>query len=229
MDNSKKWLSKSRNFEEDILNYLSKMPSGQTITDIANGIDSTRITVSKYINGLAKEEKIFTKKIGAYTLYYNSERSIVSRALAIGFYEGFLAWMDKNVNDNESYKELGFTIAKFLPLPTGSYQKDLLSSNTGSIKNFLKYFGKGFTYYDWVYDEKLKVEVLVDNTGTSAIYKLNNINILEKTRNFDKHFYVMSGVIESLVSTWLKRKTSCKVDFIDVENKKVQISLKILE
>ena len=229
MENSKKWLNKSRDFEEDILDYLNQMPSGQTITDIANGIDSTRITVSKYLTGLEIEEKIFTKKIGAYTLYFNSERSVVPRNLAIGFYEGILAWMSDKIEDNESFKELGIMCAKFLPLPGGSYVKDLLPSKSIPINKFLKYFGKVFTYYDFVFSEKLKVEVLINETGSGAIYRLINIDILEKTRNFDKHFYLMSGVIESVISNWLKKKATCMVDFIDRENKVVQFSLKIVE
>ena len=227
MDNSKKWLSKTRDFEEDILDYLNQKPSGQTITDIANGIDSTRITVSKYLTGLEKEEKIFTKKIGAYTLYFNSERSVVPRNLAIGFYEGILAWMGERIKDNESYKELGIVCAKFLPLPDGSYMKDLLPSKTIPIKKFLKYFGKVFTYYDFIFNEKLNVEVLINDAGSGAIYRLINIDILEKTRNFDKHFYLMSGVIESVISYWLNKNSECDVDFIDRENKVVQFSLKI--
>lgn len=228
MVDSKKWKNKNRNFEGEILNYLKQMPSGQTITDIANGIDSTRITVSKYITGLEKEERIFTKKIGAYTLYFSSERSFVPRNLALSFYEGILAWMKDRIKDNESYKELGMTIANFLPLPTGSYQTNLLPSVIESTSKFLKYFGKAFTYYDFLFDEKLEVEVLIDKVGTSAIYKLNNIDLLKKSGSFDKHFYVMSGVIESVVSKWLKRDIICKVDFIDSENKIVQLSLKVL-
>jgi hypothetical protein len=229
MSDPKKWKNKNRNFEEEILNFLKHMPSGQTITDIANGIDSTRITVSKYITGLEKEEKIFTKKIGAYTLYFSSERSFVPRNVAMSFYEGILAWMKERIKDDENYKELGHSIAKFIPIPIGSYQANLLPSKNVSIGNFLKYYGNLFTYYDFLFDEKLTVEVLVDNTGTSAIYKLINIEILEKSVNFEKHFYIMSGIIESLISKWLKRATICSVDFIDIKNKIVQISLKVLE
>ena len=227
MADSKKWTNKNRDFEVEILNYLNEKTSGQTITDIANGIDSTRITVSKYINGLEKEDKIFTKKIGAYTLYFSSERSSVPRNLAMGFYEGILVWLKDEITDMERFRNLGFTVAKSLPMPTGEYFEKLLPPNKTPIKKLLKYFGKVFTYYDFLFDERLKVDIIVDDEGLSAIYKLYNINLLEKPEIYNGHFYLMSGVIQSFVSSWLRQETTCKVDYIDAENKVVQFSLLI--
>ena len=226
MVDSKKTEGKNRNFEEEILNFLRQMAAGQTITDIANAINSTRITVSKYINGLEKEEKVFSKKIGAYNLYFSSERNYVPRDLAIGFYEGILSWMKHQFEEPESYKELGHTISKFLPMPKGTYE-NVLPSIVGTSSKFLKYFGKVFTYYDFVFEEKLNVDVLVDKNGNSAIYKLNDIQLLGDNTNFDHHFQIMAGVMESLISRLLEKETTCNLDFIDVEKKIIQFSIKI--
>ena len=134
MSESKKWTNKNRDFEDEILNYLNQMTSGQTITDIANGIDSTRITVSKYINGLEKQEKIFTKKFGAYTLYFSSQRNFVPRNLAVAFYEGILVWMKETIKDFNNYKNLGLTLAESLPIPDGSFIKAVAVGAAAEIR-----------------------------------------------------------------------------------------------
>lgn len=53
---------KAEDWKEKILQFLEENPSGYTITDIADSINSTRITVSKDLSLLEQEKKVFSKE-----------------------------------------------------------------------------------------------------------------------------------------------------------------------
>ena len=59
-----KKVKKGAIWKDEIAQYLRNNPSGLTITDIAKGIDTSRVTVTKYMPELLQEEKVFAKEVG---------------------------------------------------------------------------------------------------------------------------------------------------------------------
>jgi len=61
-------------FKERIIDKLEKHPEGLTILNIAKFTGINRITVSKYIFGLASEGLIFQRRIGPAKMCYLKAR-----------------------------------------------------------------------------------------------------------------------------------------------------------
>ena len=218
---------KEEEWKHDIFNYLLDNPSGLTITDISNGIDTSRITVSKYIGILEAEKKVINKKIGAYKLYFSAERGLVPKKVMLSYYTGLLSGLKKEITDKEKFKEFGRTIGNFMGFPYGSaFPADVMPQKKGNIEKFLKYFGKSFSFIDFIYERRPKVETEIN--GNKAIFTISDIELFEKSENYDVHYYIASGVIEKTVSESLKREVICNVENIDVKKRIVKMSLEIM-
>ena len=61
--------------EEKILEVLKENPEGLTITDIAKKVGANRNTVSKYIFGLVKADKVSQRRVGVVSICYLKEYS----------------------------------------------------------------------------------------------------------------------------------------------------------
>ncbi len=109
-DNSKK-KRKGTNWKKKILSFLEENPSGFTITDIAEGIKSTRITVSKYFSQLEIENKVLSKTIGVYKLYFSAERRYIAIDLVRAFYKSILSGIKGKFSKKEEFKEIGYSIS----------------------------------------------------------------------------------------------------------------------
>ena len=222
-------MSKSRNFKKEILNHLKNNPSGSTITDVANKIKSTRITVSKYITGLESEGKVFSQNIGVYKLYFSAERTFFPKETIISYYIGLLSGFKKQIANKNKYKEIGINIAKFMEFPfVSQIPKEVLPSNGSSYNDFLTYFGVLYHYIDFLHDKTNFPEVKVISGSRKAIFHFKNLNTLEKSDFYSVHYYLMSGLVEVVISSILKTKTICNVDKIDLDNKAVEISIEVL-
>ena len=88
--NSTKKVKKGKIWADEIVRYLKNHPSGLTITAIAKGIDTSRVTVTKYMSQLLEEENVFAKEVGVYKLYYSSERDFIPKKILQAFYTGVL-------------------------------------------------------------------------------------------------------------------------------------------
>jgi predicted transcriptional regulator len=214
-----------RNFSDEILNFLLINPSGVSITDIAKGINTSRITASKYIGILEAKKKVTTKQIGAYTLYYSVQRGLIPKTVMLSFYTGLLTGLKEDITNKENYKKYGKTIADFMRFPYGSAISDEFLPKEGStIDKYLKYLGAHISILDFIYEKKpkIKIELMEDN----VLYTISDIELFDKSKDFDVHYYIASGVIEKIVSRRFP-KGSCNVEEIDVEKRYVKISLKL--
>ena len=129
-----------RDFSKEILNYLLINPSGLTITDIAKGINTSRITVSKYVSILEAKKKVSTKEIGAYTLYFNVKRGLIPLDIMLPFYTGLLNGLKEDITDREYYKKYGKRIADFMKFPYGSEVIDyVLPKKDRTNEKYLKF------------------------------------------------------------------------------------------
>ena len=222
-------MSKSRNFKKEILNYLNNNPSGSTITDIANKIETTRITVSKYILGLETEGKVFSQTIGVYKLYFSAERTFFPKDTIISYYIGLLSGFNKEIANNNKFKEIGINIAKFMEFPfISQIPKDVLPMKGSSCHDFLTYFGVLYHYVDFLHEKTNFPEVRIIDESKKAILQFKNLQTFEKSDLFSVHYYIMSGLVEVVISKILKTKTICKVESIDPEKRKLEISIEVI-
>lgn len=214
-----------RNFSREILNYLLVKPSGVTITDIAKGINTSRITATKYVSVLEAKNKITTKQIGAYTLYYSAQKGLVPKSVMLSYYIGLLKGLKEDIMDKEKYKKYGKTIADFMSFPYGSAVADVVLPKKGSTnEKYLMYIGEHLSVFDFIYEERpiISTEVI----GDKALYTISEIELFEKSKDFDVHYYIASGVVEKITSTYFP-KAFCNVEEINVKEHNVKISLKL--
>jgi len=210
-----------------ITEYLNKNPSGVTITDIAEGIKSSRVTVGKYIAILLERNKIEYKKIGAYKLYYNSEDETISSELVFSYFSGLLTGLKKINLNKDQLKLIGKTTADFMDFPYGSkFPDEILKDKSRYFKKFYQYFGEILPFVRFIYKNGIEVETHIKEQDNKAFYTINNVNNLEEF--LDLHFYIMSGIIEKTIFNKLKKKSVCEIENIDVKKKQVKLSLKIL-
>ena len=111
---------KEKEYEVRIIELLQQSPSGLTITDIHNGINASRITVSKYISVLEAKGKVFSKKIGAYKLYFITERKYIPKTPMLAYYAGLLSCIKKEFSDLNKFKEFGYLNDDFIKYPYSS-------------------------------------------------------------------------------------------------------------
>lgn len=209
-----------------ITEFLNENPSGVTITDIAEGIESSRVTVGKYIAIMLERDKIEYKKIGAYKLYYNSDNTQIPADLVFSYFSGLLTGIKEINLRKDDLKTIGRTIADFMDFPYGSkFPDEILTDKSGSFKEFYEYFGEILPFVRYIYRNGIKVETQLQEKENKAFYTIKKVNNLDKF--LDVHFHIMTGVIEKTILNKLERKSVCEVEEIDIEKKQVKISLKI--
>ena len=214
-------------YEERILNHLKENPAGLTISDIANGIKASRMTVSKYISVLEAKEKILSRKIGAYNLYYTAHPVYVPHRIISLFYLGILQNLHKkqDVNREEFYKEIGFQISEnFIVLfpPEVSVPKDT-DDYTILLKNLARLYPK----IDVLNYLNVKIEPEITNKGKKSIFHFKDIKLFDTSEDFLYHFYVVAGVFEKTLSRLTSREVKCNVDFFDIKKRSVGILIEI--
>jgi len=214
-----------RDFSELILNFLLMNPSGVTITDIAKGINTSRITASKYVAILEAKNKVSTKEIGAYTLYYNVQKDLIPKSVAFSFYLGLLKGLKEDITEKIKFKKFGKNIAEFMKFPYGSsISDDVLPKDSRIDEKFLKFIGDYIFVFNYMHERKPKVTTqIIDDM---AIYTISNIDLFEKSEHYDVHYYIASGVLEKLVSRRFPN-ASCNVKEVDIEKRIAKISLKL--
>jgi len=215
-------------WEKEILEYLKEHPNGLTITDIAKGIDTTRITVSKYISGLVLKNEVFVKKIGVYKLYYSVERQTISIKLVRTFYRGILSGLKENFIDEDDpaeLKEFGHIIAETILLNVDEQFPESVKKNLKSFIDFLNYFHNIYPELDFLYDKNWIIEKEINEGESKANYELQNVSILEISDVFSLHFYIMAGLLEKVISIGLNFEIICDILEIDSEKKTVKFSI----
>ena len=219
---------KEKEYEKRIIDYLQQSPSGLTITDIHNGINASRITVSKYISVLEAKGKVFSKKIGAYKLYFNTKRSFIPKTPMLAYYAGILTSIKSEFSDVEKLKQFGYIIADFMTFPlASSLPKGTIPGKPGTVKKFLDAYIGIYPHLDLTMDKSVKIEYDLSDDGYSAIFRLKNVKVFDISKNFDTHFHIISGINEKVFSKIISREVECNVQKIDTDEKTVEISVKL--
>lgn len=218
----------SEDYMEEILSFINHNPSGVTITDIAKGVNTSRVTVGKYIAILLERKKVFFKEIGAYKLYYSSESRLIPREMINSYFMGLMLGLDEVVANKDKYKRIGVEIAKTMEFPYGSKFPDeiLPKNNKKSVKKFLKYFGNMIPFVQFVYRNKINVDTHIQKGDRKALYRVSNL--FELSGYMQVHFYIMTGVIEESIKKKLGIKSKCQIEKIDTENNIIEFTIEFI-
>jgi len=218
----------AEDYMEEIISFIDHNPSGVTITDIAKGIGTSRVTAGKYIAILVERQEVFFKEIGAYKLYYGSKSKLIPREMVFSYFEGLLRGLDRIVEDKEQLKKIGNEIAEYTDFPYGSpVPAEVLPKNNGtSVEKFLTYFGSMIPFVQFVYRNKININTKVDEKKRRAVYRISNIRELEGF--MQNHFYIMMGVIERTIKKKLNLEVRCEIEKMDFDNDIVEFSLEFI-
>jgi predicted transcriptional regulator len=218
-------------WKDEIIQYLRTNPSGLTITDIANGINTSRVTVTKYIPELLKEEKVFAKEVGVYKLYFSTERNIVPLRNVRYFYNGILAGL-KGKLDQKDYKEVGYEVAGYMSsLVRTSHMENLelfRDPTRKSFKDFFEFFKELYPYIDFVNPGDMDIELeSISDSEDAATFIFKDVKLLKLSEEFENHFYLWSGAFEVLISKFLKKQVTCEIIDVNTEDYSVKVSVEI--
>ncbi len=216
-----------KDFKKRILNILNEKPSGLTIKDIAEDIKAARNTVSKYLAILEATNKVFTKKVGVYKLYFSADRGMVSKKLMSSLYLGLLSGLKHEINDTEKFKNIGLIIGDQLGFPLGfSYSSEHPDDiKLPNIERFFNYVGNSMLFIDFIF--KASPDIKTETNGNKATFTITNVDLFDQSESFFVHFHILSGIIEGIISKSLKKEVRCDIEYIDVKNQSVQLSLEI--
>ncbi len=210
-------------YETKIMDCIRENPSGITITDIAKEKGYSRNTISKYVSMLEIKQKIFKRKVGAYNLYFSSKKSFFPKEIISSYYKALLSGLKKNFPNNEEvFKDIGRSSLEYIDFSFGPTVKKGLKNlrNISIPKIYFEVFGKFYPSYDILQPSIEISEPIMDESGNRAVYRFTNSEFLDKTKDFIYHFYIVSGIIEALWEREVGRPVECKVEKINVANKK---------
>jgi hypothetical protein len=202
------------NHEYEVLEHIRDNPSGATVSDIVKSTGFSRNTVSKYVSILELKEQIFSKKVGAYKLYFASKKRYIPLELAISYYKALISRFKKYIPGSEVLaKKIGreaVTDIKFSFAPNVYKQMKILKDNPisrvhlESLKNF-------YPVYD-PFSPEIEISIInIDAKEKSATFRFKNSPFLEESNDFDYHIYIICGITEGILQRELKRQVSCEI------------------
>ena len=208
-------------YESEILTCIRENPGGLTTTDIKNILGYSRPTVYKYLKNLEDENEIFSRKIGAYTLYFSSKAGLFSIKTITSYYKALLKALKANLNDDvKAMKKIGREIANEVKFNHSDNifkaLKELVSDPYPKI--LLESFKIYFPFFDF-FQPDLTIEMIqIDELGTSATYRFRNSVFCEDSEDYIHHMNITSGIIEVVLSGVLKREVISNVEKIHISD-----------
>ena len=214
--------------ELKILDYLRENPSGSTITDVSNEINIHRNTVSKYLKGLDEKNKVRIKEIGAYKLYYTSEKDILPKRTFIKIYKGILYGLKKFFpNKEDVFKELGKELVKFYPTSIGNIPRIINELNSGVSLKFIMEVVEDI-YQGLFQDSIILNKIEINNDDEIIKIRYSHSTFLIDSDDFIYHIYMLIGYIEKLLSNELNTKFECSIEDIYISDNKKESYVDIL-
>lgn len=205
-------------YEYEILQCIKNNPGGITITDISKIKGFSRNTVSKYINILKLKNKIYKKKVGAYSLYFSSEENYLPNSLVLSYYKVLLKGLKQNFPDKgKFFKSLikkNVEDIKFTFSPKIYKQLKYLKNHPISQlrKIHLEIFKEFYPTYD-IFQPDVDISILkVDPKGNRAIYRFRDSVFVDDNEDYLYHIYFMCGLTEGILEKELKRNVKCMLE-----------------
>lgn len=212
-------------FEIRITDYLRHNPSGSTITDIANSLNASRNTISKYIKILEEKGKVKERRIGKYLLCFVTKDAILPKTEMIEFYRGFLRGLKKEFPDKEEvFKKIGRHIADYHSISLGRIID--LVRDSKSLKNAIEIFENVLPYTE-IFSDPIKL-VGINRDADGKTYKLIYANsvFFEESDDFIYHIYILCGYIEGLYEK-LGFNYKCNVEKVEISKNKAESAIHI--
>ena len=209
-------------YESEIVDYIRGKTDGVTITDIAKDKKYSRNTVSKYVSLLILKKKIFSRKVGAYKLYFCEEEISFPKIFIIEYYKGILSGLKQKFPDSEDlFKEIGHICYKHIDLSLGAVvSKELKGPKVNRfIKIYNDVFGKFYPSSE-VTNPLINISLKkLDNNKTKTILKFTHSEFLQDTDDFIYHAYIVAGLIEELWKKEVGRIIQCNVESVNILDK----------
>jgi hypothetical protein len=194
-----------------------------------SGIQASRNTVSKYVSSLEAKKKVFTKRIGAYTLYLSAERRYLPRERIINFNKELFSGLKRYFPNQEKIaKKIGSEAGNYFHLhfPEEVYYN--MSSTT-----MLELFGETFNIQEPFQDQtEIKIREM-NEKGTKALYRFKKSSFIKDLEDCSYYYYAICGYIETMFLRQFKKTVKCDIVNMNISNKKdesfIDISLEIIE
>ena len=209
-------------YESEILECIRENPSGVTITDISKNKKFSRNTVSKYVTVLEVKKKVYRKKVGAYNIYFSTEKTYFPKEIITTYYKAILSGLKENFPDSEEiFKQIGRKSLEFIDFTFGPTVSKSLRGLRGNpiLKLYFKVFSEFYRTYDILQPSVEISEPRFDKTGTKAYYRFTNSEFVKNSDDFIYHFYIVTGIIEALWERELEKPITCKVENVHVSEK----------
>jgi predicted transcriptional regulator len=225
-----------KDIQSKLLNFVAEHPSGVSMREIYHDLKVPRESVRKYVNILENQNKIYSKKVGGYTLYFSSERNFIPMKFMISFEKAlFQEIVDllKKIKPNTAqiFKEIGRNMFENIDFPISKRVLKIMDDfKTSPIKKLhFEVFKDIFpSYYLFGFIEIS--EPKINKSGKKAIYRFKNSEFLTNSDAI-YHFNLMSGMIETKMSKDLGVPIMCNVEEIYIskikEDSYAEISIEI--
>ncbi|MHA1268830.1 MAG: HTH domain-containing protein [Candidatus Helarchaeota archaeon] len=192
----------ANNIKDNILKSLKETNFGKSIKKIAEELDLSRTTVSKYLRILEKENKCISKKVGVYSLWFSKENEDLLkqnpyRILIRNFYKSLINSLNKIYPDiNERGKEIGINIAEILNIEEfldieSLYEYLKEDDKRGILKTICDLFLNAN-----ILGEDYNFEMIILENENRGIIKLKDTEFTE----YPLHFYIQAGVLEGKIN-----------------------------
>jgi len=217
------------NYKKNILDLLAKNIHGLTVTDISEKLGISRNTVYRYIGMLEERELVFTKKIGAYNLYFTQERTMLPKDLVLAFYKGFIHSLKEDFKGyKDFFKDFGRKSAQYIPITLAPLDTEQIKSlGKFSNKYFLEIFGKMLPYFDPFTDKINLVKLELDEENLKAVYHFNNSDLLVEDDIYLQHFFIATGLIETSLKKYFDKHVKCDLIEYNLSENKNESSFKL--
>ena len=207
----------NRDLEAEIYEFIKEKTSGVTITEISRKKGFSRNTVAKYVAILELKKKIFSKKIGVYQLYFNTDMNLFSRTFTMSYYKAILAGLKKRYpNDNESFKKIGRESLEYIESLLGPViLEEVKGLNVNRmIRLYYQLFGKVIPSVDMVQPNIEMSMRKINDTKNKIILKFTNTEFLDNTSDFIYHYYIIAGILEKIWQREVNKNVIVNVETI---------------
>ena len=209
----------SEYYKNKILDCLSNEFFGLTITKLADKINVNRNTVSKYLNILEAEGKVFNEKVATATVYFSRKKSVISFDMFIGIYKSYIGALRKVFpDDKEAIKQMGRIAAEYPYLKKFFYGMRRVKrlDYAKRVETFKKSINKFWQFFEFIFGKTEFKNVLISSEKNKIIYRVKSGQFLEKNGEFLFHYYIISGFLEKRVLDIFNIEIKCNITDYDI-------------
>lgn len=214
-----------------LIDVLKTSRYGLSINKIAEKTGWHRNTVSKYLNILEKEEKVFNREIGQYKLYLyqkgEDEDFSEEEKLLLKAYELFIKSLMKLYPETIDGKEIGKFISKELefekhiPINLGKVAKRPLNLDL-IAKTFMDGLNNIYflTYEKYNFDDP----IILKNPPVIILRIIESQYV-----QIPLHFEILTGLLEEKINQLFKLNIDVSINKIHSEQNKIDIKISFKE